>query len=171
MSTLAALFFLLGQHGARQLWLHSGELRIPKCMIVPFRAATRRGVSSFNSVCGVVAGSSQTGGRSRIVFNNRFHQSLSAIFYAQHMDIEKEKKKGGNLEASRERVLGGYVGVSKWRTLFWLQTCVRSGVGREFRGWFVHLRHSHNRTVSMLSARVCTRPNENMPPLLVGFFF
>lgn len=56
--------------------------------------------------------------------------------------------------------------MSKWRTRFWLQTCAQSGIGRELWGWFVHLRHSHNRIVSMLSARICTRPNENMP-----FFF
>lgn len=62
----------------------------------------------FNSACGIVAGSSQNGGRSGIVFNNRFHQSLSAIFYAQHMDIEKgNKKEEIKRHPRREFRLGG----------------------------------------------------------------
>lgn len=125
--------------------------------------------SSFNSACGIAAGSSRTGGRCGIVFNNRFHQSLSAVFLCAthgHRERKKREEIGGIPGQSFCRV-----GVSKWRTFFGLRElrAIWHWQGNSRDGLLICVIVSHNRIVSMLSACICTRPNENMPRPVFSF--
>lgn len=95
------------------------------------------------------------------------------FFYAPHMDIEKEKKKGEEIRGipgeSFCRV--GVFRRVKVAHILWASRIARNlALARNSRdGLLIFVIVSHNRIVSMLSARICTRPNENMPQ--PGFFF
>lgn len=143
-------------------------------MIVPFRAATlRSSVVVFNSACGNAAGSSQTGGRCGIVFNNRFHQSLSAVFLCATHGHRERKKKGEEIRgiSGESFCRVGVFRRVKVAHILWASRIARNlALARNSRdGLLIFVIVSHNRIVSMLSARICTRPNENMPQ--PGFFF
>lgn len=93
INTRCTFFFLFGQHGARQLRVHSGELRIPKCMIVPFRAATRRSASSLTARVGSWQAHLKTAGGAELFLITVSSVTQCDFLCATHGHRERGEKK------------------------------------------------------------------------------